>query len=185
MLLSVVCRGDVFRDISVYFEQIQERKRWKASLRVERWSLSSMGAGSLISISYSTTDPKTQQCLHVGEKVSLRHTFILKFKGHSKLNKYNTWYQAPWMLFHWAMKCHKMIWKNVFLRLEVSSQSLRSSENCIRIHEIRAKALQSFLKISILKRKCITSMILEQLSIFFLEQLSKTCIHVTGSIMVP
>ena len=36
--------------------------------------------------------------------------------------------------------------KNVFLKLEVSSQSLRSSENCIRIHEIRAKALQSFFK---------------------------------------
>lgn len=27
------------------------------------------------------------QCLHVGEKVSLRHIFIMQFKGHYKLNK--------------------------------------------------------------------------------------------------
>ena len=127
-----------------------------------------------------------QQCLHVGEKVSLRHTCTLKFKGHSKLNKYNTWYQAPWMLFHWAMKCKKMIWKMSSLDLKFQANHSDLQRTALEYMKSEQKHYNRFLKIRILKRKCITSMILEQLSIFFfLEQLSKTCIHVTDSIMVP
>lgn len=173
VLLRVICRGDVFRDISVYFEQIQKRKCWKASLRVMRahpCPLCRQETWSLVPI-LPLTPRHLQQCLHVGEKVSLRHTFTLRFKGHSKLNKYNTWYQAPW-----GMKCPKTIWKMSSLDLKFQVNHSDLQRTILEYMKSEQKHYNHFFKIRILKRKSITSMIL--------EQLSKTCIHVAGSIMV-